>query len=262
MELSKKQISDFKDLGYTFIQNVFSPEEVRIMQSELPNIYSQRRDEIVYEKDGKTVRTAFAVHRWNKIFKLLSQHPRLVNPIKQLLGGNYYIHQWKLNKKAAFDGDVWQWHQDYGTWKNEDGMPEGMALNVGIFLDDVNEFNGALNFIPKSHRDGYLRSDQDTTTTSYPLWTLDDNTIKQLVERGGIVSPKGSGGSVVFFDCNLVHGSLPNMSPWDRTIVYVSANHVNNRIRFFKRPEYIAERDFEPVTTLSDDCLFIEKHGK
>ena len=96
MELTTNQISDFKDLGYTFIRNVFSSEEVSLMKSELPNIYSQRREEIVYEKDGKTVRTAFAVHRWNKVFKILSRHPRLVNPIKQLLGGNFYIHQWKF----------------------------------------------------------------------------------------------------------------------------------------------------------------------
>ncbi len=35
-----------------------------------------------------------------------------------------YIHQFKINGKAAFDGDVWQWHQDYGTWKADDDMPE------------------------------------------------------------------------------------------------------------------------------------------
>ena len=26
------------------------------------------------------------------------------------------MHQFKINGKMAFDGDVWQWHQDYGTW--------------------------------------------------------------------------------------------------------------------------------------------------
>ena len=33
------------------------------------------------------------------------------------------MHQFKINGKMAFDGDVWQWHQDYGTWKNDDLMP-------------------------------------------------------------------------------------------------------------------------------------------
>ena len=57
------------------------------------------------------------------------------------------------------------------------------------------------------------------------------------------------------FDCNLVHGSPSNMSPFDRTIVYVSLCHVDNHIRRFKRPDWIAERDFTPIKSLGDDCL-------
>ena len=38
-----------------------------------------------------------------------------------------YMHQFKINGKMAFEGDVWQWHQDYGTWKNDDLMPDVRA---------------------------------------------------------------------------------------------------------------------------------------
>ena len=40
-----------------------------------------------------------------------------------------------------------------------------------------------------------------------------------------------------------------------RTIVYVSACHVENHIRRFQRPEWIAHRDFTPIECLPDDCL-------
>ena len=53
----------------------------------------------------------------------------------------------------------------------------------------------------------------------------------------------------------LVHCSPANLSPWDRTIVYLSLCHVDNHIRQFKRPEWIAHRDFKPIETLPDDCL-------
>jgi ectoine hydroxylase len=53
----------------------------------------------------------------------------------------------------------------------------------------------------------------------------------------------------------MVHGSTANMSPWDRLIVYVTYNHVDNAIRRFKRAEYIAHRDFTPLGRLADDCL-------
>ena len=57
------------------------------------------------------------------------------------------------------------------------------------------------------------------------------------------------------FHGNLVHASPGNLSPFDRTIVYVSLNRVDNAIRRFKRPEWIAHRDFRPIEPLPDDCL-------
>ena len=79
-----------------------------------------------------------------------------------LLGEALYMHQFKINGKMAFEGDVWQWHQDYGTWLNDDLMPTERAMNVAIFLDDVNEFNGPLMFIPGSHKKGVVDAKHDT----------------------------------------------------------------------------------------------------
>jgi ectoine hydroxylase len=160
----------------------------------------------------------------------------------------------------AFEGDVWQWHQDYGTWLNDDLMPTERAMNVAIFLDDVTEHNGPLMFIPGSHKKGVVDASHDLTTTSYPLWTVDNDLIRQLVQRaggkqGGIVSPKGPAGSMILFHSCLVHASGSNLSPFNRVSVYLSLCAVSNHIRRHKRPEYIAHRDFTPITCLPDDCL-------
>jgi len=128
-------------------------------------------------------------------------------------------------------------------------------MNIALFVDDVTEFNGALMFIPRSHKAGVIEAGHDLATTSYPLWTIDDETIAQLVDEGGIIAPKGRAGSVMLFHSNLVHGSPSNMSPFDRTIVYLSLCHVDNHIRRFKRAEWIAHRDFAPLEALDDDCL-------
>jgi ectoine hydroxylase len=255
MDLSPAQLQEFDEQGYVFIPNLFRPDEVRVLKSEVPGLFAERRVENVREKTGDVVRTNFAAHTYNPVFGALARHPRLIGPAMQLLGGPVYIHQFKLNGKAAFDGDVWQWHQDYGTWAADDDMPAPRAMNLAVFLDEVNEFNGPLLFIPKSHRKGKLPAGHDVTTTSYPLWTIDHATIARLVKEGGIVAPKGPAGSGLFFHCNLVHGSPSNMSPWDRLICYISANRVDNAIRRFKRPEHIAHRDFTPIAPLADDCL-------
>jgi ectoine hydroxylase len=134
-------------------------------------------------------------------------------------------------------------------------MPEPRAMNIAVFVDEVSEFNGPLWLIPGSHVEGVYEAGHDVATTSYSLWTLDKETVARLVDRGGIYSAKGPAGSMLMFHGNLVHGSPPNMSPFPRTIVYLSLCHVDNHIRQFKRPEWIAHRDFAPIECLGDDCL-------
>jgi ectoine hydroxylase len=255
MELTEEQVRQYEEDGYVFLPELFDRDEVDRLRAELPAIFAQRREENVREKTGDAVRSAFAVQTYNPVFARLARHPRLIGPAMQLTGGPVYIHQFKVNAKAAFDGDVWQWHQDYGTWARDDLMPEPRALNLAVFLDDVTEFNGALMFIPRSHHKGVIEAGHDTVTTSYPLWTINDDTIRKLVAAGGLVAPKGPAGSGLLFHCNLVHGSPSNLSPFDRTIVYISACHVENHIRRFKRAEWIAHRDFTPIEPLADDCL-------
>ena len=255
MKLSPEQIDRFEREGYLFFPELFSLEELAVLKAEVPRLYAQHRPENVREKGSDAVRTNFAAHLYSYPFAKLARHPRMVAPVMQIYGDDLYMHQFKINGKMAFDGDVWQWHQDYGTWKNDDLMPEPRAMNVAIFLDEVNEFNGPLMFIPGSHRLGVLDAEHDTSTTSYPLWTINHDTIEKLVERGGIVAPKGPAGSMILFHSCLVHASTSNLSPWNRVAVYLSLSAVDNHIRRFKRPEYIAHRDFTPLRCLPDDCL-------
>ena len=255
MELSDEQVARFETDGYLFMAELFDAAEVAVLLGEVPALFAVERKENVREKRGGVVRTNFAAHTYNDVYGKLARHPRLVAPIMRLLGGGVYVHQFKINGKAAFNGDVWQWHQDYGTWSRDDLMPEPRAMNVAVFLSEINEFNAPLLFIPGSHKGGCLEAAHDTATTSYPLWTIDDATIGALVAANGMIAAKGAAGSALFFHGNIVHGSGSNMSPWDRVIVYISLCHVDNHIRRFKRPEWIAHRDFAPIECLADDCL-------
>ena len=260
MKLTKEQLDRFDREGYLFFPGQFTPEETRTLTAAVPELYSRRDAYNVREKGKDAVRTNFAAHLVSEPFARLARHPRMIGPVMDLFDEQVYMHQFKINGKAAFEGDVWQWHQDYGTWLNDDMMPTERAMNVAIFLDDVNEFNGPLMFIPGSHKKGVVEAKHDLTTTSYPLWTVDNALIEKLVERaggkdGGIVSPKGPAGSMILFHSCLVHASGSNLSPWHRVSVYLSLCAVSNHIRRFKRPEFIAQRDFTPIETLPDDCL-------
>jgi len=260
MKLSQAQIEQFDREGYLFFPALFSARETQTLLDAVPALYSRREVYNVREKDSDAVRTNFAAHLYSEPCARLARHPRMIEPVQALFGEGLYMHQFKINGKMAFEGDVWQWHQDYGTWMNDDLMPTERAMNVAIFLDDVSEFNGPLMFIPGSHKRGVIDARHDLTTTSYPLWTIDNDLIRQLVERaggknGGMVSPKGPAGSMILFHSCLVHASGSNLSPYNRVSVYLSLCAVSNHIRRFKRPEYIAHRDFNPIECLPDDCL-------
>ena len=230
MKLTQQQIDDFNREGWLFLPELFSREEVALLAREAEGIYDTNRPEVWREKSGAP-RTAFAAHLYNEAFGLLGAHPRMIDPVEQIFGEKVYMHQYKINAKSAFTGDVWQWHQDYGTWKRDDGMPQPRAMNIAIFLDEVMPINGPLMLVPKSQHAGDLKAAHDLETTSYPLWTLDEETVTRLVKEGGIVAPTGKAGGMLMFHGNLVHGSAGNITPYPRKIVYLTLNAVSNYIR-------------------------------
>ena len=188
----------------------------------------------------------------------MAHHPRLVEPLQQMFGEGVYVHQFKINAKAAFEGDVWQWHQDYGTWARDDGMPEPRAMNISIFLDEVLPINGPLMVIPKSHKYGTLAAGQE----HHVLSALDarSGTVTRLCADAappggiGIVAPTGKPRAVLMFHGNLVHASPPNITPYPRKIVYLTLCAVSNHITKFTRAEWIAHRDFAD-RAVDDDAL-------
>jgi ectoine hydroxylase len=143
MQLTKAQLEQFDRDGYLFFPGQFSAEETRVLTAAVPELYERREAYNVREKGKDAVRTNFAAHLYSEPFARLARHPRMVKPVEDLLGEALYMHQFKINGKMAFEGDVWQWHQDYGTWLNDDLMPTERAMNVAIFLESSHRASGA-----------------------------------------------------------------------------------------------------------------------
>ena len=85
--------------------------------------------------------------------------------------------------------------------------------------------------------------------------TCERPAIAKLVAEHGIEAMTFKAGSVMFMNCNLVHASPENLTPKRRTIVYVNANSVENKITKLVRATHHANRDFTPLVALADDCL-------
>src|SRR5258708_39087611 len=139
MRLAPQQTQEFDREGYLFFSGLFTREEIKVLTDEVPRLYAERRSENVREKGSDAVRTNFAAHMYSYPFAKLARHPRMVEPIMQLFGEEVYMHQFKINGKVAFDGDVSQSHQGCGTWKNGDLRPDPRAMNVARCRGSVNE---------------------------------------------------------------------------------------------------------------------------
>lgn len=254
--LDAAQLEEFRTRGVIALPGWFSAAEVSALIGRLPRLFAERCPENICEKSSDVVRTAMGLHLRDDLFGRLVRDPRLVVPAQQILGDDeLYVQQVKVNAKQAFTGEQWQWHYDFATHHHEDGVPEPLALNLHVFLDEVTEFNGPLVFIPGSHLDGPAPTALDVVTTSYPLWTVDADVVRPLAERGGLYCPKGPAGTVLIFGDALVHGSPANMSPWDRRIFSLILNPVRNRQTTFARPDHQHHRDFTPVTSLDEPLL-------
>jgi ectoine hydroxylase len=255
--LEHADLEAFARDGFLLQEDLLTPGEADDLRRELARIM-KRADpsnaEVISEPDSDEVRSVFLVHRTSEIFRRMAEDPRLVEPVRQLLGTDVYVHQSRVNLKPAAHGREFFWHSDFETWHVEDGMPRPRAVSASVALTDNTVFNGPLMVVPGSHR-SFLRCAGQTPEDHYRsslkrqvIGTPSVEGLRSLVERhGGLRAPLGRAGTVLFFECNLMHASPGNLSPYPRTNFFLVYNSVENRPRApygggSPRPEFLAER--------------------
>ena len=258
MMLSDSQFEDFWDNGYVFVPELLSATEMQILRDQLPAMLTSQRQGLILEKDGTTVRSIFNMHNFNEVYARFIRHPKLIHAASQLVESQVHLFQLILNLKAAYSGDIWPWHQDYPTYRTDDGMPSCRCVNVLVFVDPVNQFNGPLMMVPGSHKEEYPVPLLDSSTTGYAGRWLAPKQFEDIVNSRGIVAPEGPAGSVIFAHTNIIHGSGPNMTPWRRGVISMTLNSIENIIGESSRPDFVVSRDLTPIVPLADDGLSTE----
>lgn len=264
--LAAEQVDSYDKNGFLVLEDVFSAEETAALMDEVIRLSTDSEiaslKEAVTEPGSNAVRSVFRVHELSDRIDALTRDPRLLDVARQILGSEVYIHQSRVNLKPGFKGKEFYWHSDFETWHVEDGMPAMRALSCSVMLTDNNECNGPLMLVPGSHMQ-FISCEGETPDEHYKkslkkqeYGVPDPISLKLLVDQGGIEAVTAKAGSVVFFDCNTMHGSASNISPWPRANVFMVYNSVENTLEAPKyglapRPEHIATRDnFNPLMPL------------
>ena len=265
--ISIEQAAQFDRDGYLVLENLFSDEEVTFLQREAGKLLSDpdalEDETVISEPDSREIRSIFRIHAQSPVVARLAADERLAGVARFLLGDEVYIHQSRLNYKPGFQGKEFYWHSDFETWHVEDGMPRMRALSMSVLLAENTAHNGPLMLIPGSHR-RFLTCVGQTPEDHYRMslrrqeyGVPDEDSLAELAHKHGIVAPTGKPGSVVIFDCNIMHGSNGNITPFPRANAFLVYNAVSNRLVApfgvdKPRPEFIAARgEPQPIVPVS-----------
>lgn len=256
--LGQAQMRAFARNGFLVLRGLFELQEIEVLCADAEALRTSRSgtldpETVIAEPNSGAVRSVFKVHAQSDVFGRLAADARLAEVARFLLDDDVYLHQTRLNYKRGFQGKEFYWHSDFETWHVEDGMPRMRALSMTVLLTENTPHNGPLMLMPGSHRH-FVACAGETPDDHYKqslrkqeYGIPDDESLSFLAQHGGIEAPVGPPGTVVVFDCNTMHGSASNITPFPRSNAFIVYNAVSNALGApfgpaKPRPEFIATR--------------------
>ena len=230
IELTEEQKTSFYQDGYILVKQVFTPEEMMLMDdgfSKLKEIANSlvspdldKRVSIEHggarftlEDNGHThvVRHIAWAGAQDEHLNRLGSDPRLVHLACQLLGtdsAQQLIHQ--AHYKDPGGNVAFGWHQDsthrgMGNGMFEDLNGNGSYVQIACAVDNVTEENGPLQII---HGTGQLGHKPHSNLVIDKEWANESN----------IVTPRAQRGDCLLFGPYTIHGSQPNRSNHSRRV--------------------------------------------
>lgn len=214
-ELTPEQVAHYDEHGYVSGVRIFTDEQVGTLRAELVRLFDPQhpRHDLFHEfhsnqsADPNTVLFhALGGWRIEPGFHDALWNPAFTVPASQLLGGAVRFWHDQLFCKPPKHGGVVAWHQDYSYWTRTKPVQH---LTCWIGLDDSDESNGCLMYVPGSHRWDLLpitglAGDMDAIRK-----VLTDEQWQKLQNPVPVRMKKGEG---TFHHPLLIHGSRENFS--------------------------------------------------
>ena len=223
-ELSTERIEEFERNGFLVGMPLLGSGQVNTLRQELELLMrpDQAGDPRFYEYNSNesahpSRRLFHALGAWRIMpgFHDIIFFRPLVSVAEQLLGGGVRFWHDQVFVKPASDGALVAWHQDYSYWTRTKPCAH---LTAWVALDDADEDNGCVRYVPGSHRWPLLPRPQ----LSGDMVTM----LKHLSEeqRANIrpVLSKLMAGQASFHHAMTLHGSFENRSNRPRRGVVIN----------------------------------------
>ena len=222
--ISDAQLRFFKTQGYLPDIKVLSDLQADKLLEELVDLSNPQSpgNELFHEyhsnestDPNKILFHALGAWRIKPSFHDILWAPGFLIPASQLLGGAVRFWHDQLFCKPARHGGVVAWHQDYSYWTRTQPMQH---LTCWIALDDANEENGCLHYIPQSHEWDLLpitglAGDMESIKSVLKPWQYDKFTPTPVPLKKG---------HATFHHPLTIHGSFENRSAFPRRAVVLN----------------------------------------
>jgi phytanoyl-CoA hydroxylase len=221
--LTQEQIASFNENGFLRIPQVFTTDEVESLRSELDQLIQDwsttnmgwtgpwRQVYMTPDVEKRSMLTHLHdLHFYSTAWCQAVTNPQLAAALGDLIGPNVELHHTTLHIKPPETGMPFPLHQDSPFYQHE-GFGYVDAI---VHLDDTDDVNGCLRFVPGSHKQGHLEHvtqvDGAAVTPHLPtdVWPLD-----------ATVPCPAKAGDVIAFSIYAVHGSYINRTNRFRRLV-------------------------------------------
>lgn len=260
--LSQDQLDSFKEKGFLSGIKILEEYQVDILNKELEKLQEANSEQkkLFYhyesnesEDPNKVLFHAIGGWRVEPGFHDLLWAPAYRMAAYQLMGGTFKLFHDQLFCKPAKHGGVVAWHQDFSYWTFTKPMNH---LTCWIGLDDANDENGCLYFVPGSHKWGLLPVTGLTGDMESVRKVLDDEQVVAFDNKVANILPKGYAS---FHHPQTMHGSYENKSERSRRAIVLNSMDKNtlSNIDNFERKD--ALKNFPPMGStgalLNDKCF-------
>jgi len=252
--LTPEQVEHFDREGYLIVRDLLPKQTVDALRRMVMSVVDRFAQEWLDEGliDDLCADEDFA-HRWAVLREKLPskttgawrtvivspelyalwQEPALVGAMRSLIGDELFangIFNARPREPGSWDVQRVTWHQDAAYYPDWDAA-DGRLVTCWTPLVPVNERSGCLQFVPGSHKRGYVPFERVA------------NGLRAVPESflGGAENPFSAElnpGDVVMFDATMLHQALDNRSDYTRWSVDVRYGPANPTIIAKSGPGY------------------------
>ena len=230
--LSPTEVERFNDTGFLRPLDVLTEPEVGDARAYFESLLARVRA----LKDGRNAYTLDGYHNRCRGIWEIARHPSILDYVEDLLGPDFVCWSSHYFCKLPKDPKRVPWHQDATYWP----VRPTKTVTVWLAIDDVDDANAPMQFLPGSHRRGAIPWEQ--ARGKYVLF----QEVKDIERFGTPVRNTLRAGQASVHASTLLHGSDANGS--DRRRCGLALRYIPSSCGAVESPGALKRRGLEPGT--------------